>query len=88
MRAPESQKLKVQAIGTPTLRKKRRMGHPALAEGIVQMADCSQLWAQFVKLANEMETTRVSLLNSCSETISGMMHGAFPAPNQRGAALN
>jgi hypothetical protein len=51
------------------------------------MADCSQLWAQIVKLANEMETTRVSLLNSCSETISGMMHGAFHAPNQRGAAF-
>jgi hypothetical protein len=45
------------------------------------------MWEQFVKLANEMETTRVSLLNSCSETISGMMHGAFHAPTQRGAAF-
>jgi len=51
------------------------------------MTDCSQLWAQFVKLANEMETTRVSLLNSCSETISGMMHSAFHAPDQRGVAF-
>ena len=51
------------------------------------MADCSQLWDQFVKLANEMETTRVSLFNSCSETISGKIHGAFHAPEQRGAAF-
>lgn len=53
----------------------------------MQMADCRQLWEQFVKLANEMGTTRVSLLNGCSETISSMMHGAFHAPEQRGAAF-
>jgi len=51
------------------------------------MADCSQQWERFVKLANEIEATRVGLLNSCSEAIPSMMHVAFQAPDQRGAAF-
>jgi hypothetical protein len=51
------------------------------------MADCDRLWERFVELANEIENTRVNLLNHCSEHISPLMHDAFHDPAKRGAAF-
>lgn len=51
------------------------------------MGDCRQLWEQFVKLSNEMETIRVNLLNHCSSEISNLIHAAFYDPGKRGAAF-
>ena len=51
------------------------------------MSDCGQLWEEFVKLANEIEKTRVKLLNSCSSEVSNFMQSAFQDPAKCGAAF-